>query len=62
MRQFTLIAIDMSKSKQTSLFRKFSQKTSQLVGTPGAFILAVAVVIVWAVTGPLFHFSDTWQP
>ena len=51
----------MTKSNQSNFFRKFSQKTSYLVGTPGAFILALTVVIVWAATGPLFHFSDTWQ-
>lgn len=43
------------------VFRKFSQRASDLVGSPWAFILAVAVILVWAVTGPLFHFSDTWQ-
>ena len=51
----------MTKSNQSNFFRKFSQKISYLVGTPGAFILALTVVIVWAATGPLFHFSDTWQ-
>jgi low affinity Fe/Cu permease len=50
-----------SSSKQSGFFRKFSHKTSQLVGAPGAFFLALAVVMIWAVTGPLFHFSDTWQ-
>ncbi len=50
-----------SKSKQAGFFRKFSQKTSNLVGTSYAFTLAVAAVILWGVTGPLFHFSDTWQ-
>jgi low affinity Fe/Cu permease len=30
-------------------------------GTTGAFSLAVAVILVWGLTGPLFHFSDTWQ-
>jgi low affinity Fe/Cu permease len=43
------------------LFRKFAQKTSRAVGTSWAFILAVLVVAVWAVTGPIFRFSDTWQ-
>src|SRR5258707_9094133 len=43
------------------LFRKFSQATSQLVGSSGAFILAVALIVVWGLTGPLFHYSDTWQ-
>lgn len=44
-----------------SKFRQFSQKTSYLVGTPGAFVIALAAVIIWATTGPLFHYSDTWQ-
>lgn len=43
------------------LFRKFSQKASILVGSPWAFIAAVAVIIIWAVSGPFFGFSDTWQ-
>lgn len=42
-------------------FRKFSGQSSDLVGSPGAFILATLTIIVWAVTGPLFRFSDTWQ-
>jgi len=43
------------------LFRKFAQSTSQLVGSSWAFMLAAVVIIVWAVTGPMFHYSDTWQ-
>ena len=31
------------------------------VGTPKAFLIALTVILVWAATGPLFHFSDTWQ-
>ncbi len=42
-------------------FRKFAHRTSAIVGSPWSFIVAVAVIIIWAVTGPLFHFSDTWQ-
>jgi low affinity Fe/Cu permease len=42
-------------------FRRFAQKTSAVVGSPWAFIIAVLVILVWAVTGPIFHFSDTWQ-
>ncbi len=44
-----------------AMFQKFSQKTSGAVGTPWAFLLAVLVIIAWAVTGPLFKYSDTWQ-
>lgn len=43
------------------LFRKFSQATSQLVGSSWAFILAVLIIVAWGITGPLFHYSDTWQ-
>jgi low affinity Fe/Cu permease len=35
--------------------------TSQQAGRPHTFIIAVAIIVVWAVTGPLFHYSDTWQ-
>lgn len=42
-------------------FRRFAHKTSAIVGSPWSFIVAVAVIIVWAATGPLFGFSDTWQ-
>jgi low affinity Fe/Cu permease len=43
------------------LFRKFAQNTSNAAGTPWAFLLAFAVIVVWAVSGPLFGYSDTWQ-
>jgi low affinity Fe/Cu permease len=43
------------------LFRKFAQTTSQGVGSPWAFILAVTVIVVWAASGPMFGYSDTWQ-
>ena len=36
-------------------------KATKATGTSRAFILAVAVVIIWLITGPFFHFSDTWQ-
>ncbi|HET6763981.1 MAG TPA: low affinity iron permease family protein [Longimicrobiaceae bacterium] len=42
-------------------FRKFASKTSDKMGTPWAFLSAVLIVGIWAVTGPMFHFSDTWQ-
>jgi low affinity Fe/Cu permease len=43
------------------LFRKFSAKTSEMVGTSWAFITAVLIIVVWAGTGPFFQYSDTWQ-
>jgi low affinity Fe/Cu permease len=42
-------------------FRKFSQKTSEVVGSPAAFFIAVGFIMIWLLTGSLFHFSDTWQ-
>ena len=42
-------------------FRKAARYTSNLVGSPPAFMLAFLVVLVWAVSGPFFHFADTWQ-
>lgn len=42
-------------------FRRFAQTTSQLVGTPWIFVAACLAVFGWACTGPMFHFSDTWQ-
>lgn len=43
------------------LFRRFSVIVSAAMGTPLAFALATLVILAWAVTGPLFGFSDTWQ-
>jgi len=42
-------------------FRRFAQATAMAVGSPWAFLVAVVIVIVWGVTGPMFHYSDTWQ-
>ncbi len=44
-----------------TLFTRFSQSASRNTGRPVAFILAVALIIVWAITGPVFGFNDTWQ-
>jgi low affinity Fe/Cu permease len=43
------------------LFRRFAQRVSSAVGTPWAFVLALLVILAWALTGPLYHYSDTWQ-
>jgi low affinity Fe/Cu permease len=42
-------------------FSQFAQKTAIWTGHPLAFLLAVLVIAVWIVTGPVFHYSDTWQ-
>lgn len=55
----------MSESKtSTSLrdrFHRFSRVTAEAVGSVWAFLIALATVAVWGLTGPLFGFSDTWQ-
>jgi low affinity Fe/Cu permease len=42
-------------------FRCFAQRASVLLGSAWAFCGAVLVIVVWLITGPTFHFSDTWQ-
>ena len=44
-----------------SWFGTFANKTAQLTGKPATFLLATLVVVVWATTGPIFRYSDTWQ-
>jgi len=54
----------MAQKKRKSLgqmLERFSLKATQATGTSTAFILALAVIVVWGLTGPFFHFSDTWQ-
>jgi low affinity Fe/Cu permease len=51
-----------SKKKTSSLsFERMARAISQFTGSTPAFVIAVLVVLVWAVTGPLFHYSETWQ-
>jgi low affinity Fe/Cu permease len=42
-------------------FHRFAVRFSHVSGTPGAFIAAILVLVAWAVSGPVFRFSDTWQ-
>jgi low affinity Fe/Cu permease len=44
-----------------SPFTRFAKRTSTITGRPITFILAVTVILAWAITGPLFNYSDTWQ-
>lgn len=50
----------MSENKN-HLFTRFAKLTSWASGKPITFISAVLIIVIWAVTGPLFAFSDTWQ-
>jgi len=54
----------MNHKKRNSLgklLERFSLKATKATGTSKAFILALTAIVVWGLTGPLFHFSDTWQ-
>ena len=42
-------------------FRVFARKSSTVLGSPWAFAAAILVIVAWALTGPTFHYSDTWQ-
>ena len=44
-----------------SRFGRFAKGTSRAAGRPATFLLAMGVVVLWAATGPLFGYSDTWQ-
>jgi low affinity Fe/Cu permease len=44
-----------------SWFGIFANKTAQMTGKPATFLIATLVVVVWAATGPIFKYSDTWQ-
>jgi len=51
----------VDEAPHESWFRLLACQVANAVGTHWAFVIAVAVVGVWAVTGPLFHYSDSWQ-
>src|SRR5215207_5121922 len=42
-------------------FRHFASSTANAVGSPAVFLIALLLILAWAVTGPIFDFSDTWQ-
>ena len=44
-----------------NFFEKFANVTSRAMGRPMTFVLCVLLILAWAVSGPFFHFSDTWQ-
>lgn len=45
----------------SAFLERFSHHATQATGTSLAFVIATLVILVWAITGPLFNFSDTWQ-
>ena len=51
----------MRPTKSTSWFHRLTKGTAHITGRPITFLLATLTIVAWAVTGPLFAFSDTWQ-
>jgi low affinity Fe/Cu permease len=51
----------MTPAKSSSLFTRFSKWTARTTGSPLTFAVALGIVVIWGVTGPIFHWSDTWQ-
>ena len=43
------------------LFRRFSHRVSEFVGSPWMFVMALLIIVFWALSGPAFGYSDTWQ-
>jgi low affinity Fe/Cu permease len=51
----------MRPTKSQSWFTRFAKATARVTGRPATFLLAMAVILTWIITGPVFRFSDTWQ-
>jgi low affinity Fe/Cu permease len=51
----------MGEAPRDGWFRDFSCRVAAGAGSHWAFLIALCVVLVWAVTGPLYHYSDSWQ-
>lgn len=43
------------------IFRRFALRVSKFVGSSWTFVSALLLIVAWGITGPVFHFSDTWQ-
>lgn len=50
-----------NKKPANSTFEKFATTVTRITGSTAAFMIALALVIVWGISGPLFHFSENWQ-
>ncbi|MGA0555522.1 low affinity iron permease family protein [Larkinella sp. VNQ87] len=51
----------MKQKGFTALFERFSTDVTKATGSSTAFLLALITILVWVITGPIFHYSDTWQ-
>ncbi len=53
--------MNKKKGNSSSLFERFANGATKFTGSSPAFLMATAIVLVWALTGPLFNYSETWQ-
>ena len=60
-RSTTTRGPEVAGRPKASWFTRFARATSHAAGRPAAFAIAALLIVVWLVTGPLFHYSDTWQ-
>ena len=51
----------MRPTRSRTWFTRFAKWTAKIAGRPAAFVAAVTIIVLWAISGPLFGFSDTWQ-
>ena len=56
-----MFIFENKKMNNKNLFERFANAATAFTGSSSAFIIAVLVVIIWAVTGPIFKYSETWQ-
>jgi low affinity Fe/Cu permease len=69
-----MITMEMQKEKRkpqqesrdffcvvSDAFRLFARRSSMVLGSAWAFTTAILIILIWALTGPMFHYSDTWQ-
>src|SRR4051812_35359908 len=53
--------MEKQKAKSDNVFENFASAVTKATGSTPAFLLAFAIVVLWAVTGPVFQYSETWQ-
>jgi low affinity Fe/Cu permease len=61
MRSSLPLATRSGSSSPSSFFGRFASNTAHYAGKPAAFLSAALVVMIWGISGPFFHYSDTWQ-
>lgn len=55
------VSVEVKKQVAGDAFGRFSARASTLLGSKWAFAVAILIILLWAASGPIFHYSDTWQ-